>query len=241
VPTRQPKARLAASSHRAITACFVTTLLVVLGAYLLPRDWSATGVAAIFLGTTYVLALSGRSTDQIRHYGLSLGGLLETEPLSSRRLFRDGATAFAYAFGTGLIVFPCFAFGFWYWWQPTTEFVFAPLSTVTNDVLGQLLVVALPEEAFYRGYLQTSLDDVWKKRWRLFGGYLSPGLLVSSSLFAFGHLLTEPNPSRLAVFFPSLLFGWLRTRTSSIGASIVFHALCNLFSSYLGRSFGLWS
>ena len=46
------------------------------------------------------------------------------------------------------------------------------------------------------------------------------------------------NPSRLAVFFPSLLFGWLR-RDRRHRAPRAFHALCNLFASYLARSYGL--
>ena len=59
------------------------------------------------------------------------------------------------------------------------------------------------------------------------------------AIFAVGHLLTEPYPGRLAVFFPSLVFGFLRAREGGVGASIVFHALCNLFASYLGQSYGL--
>ncbi|HEV8550364.1 MAG TPA: CPBP family glutamic-type intramembrane protease, partial [Polyangiaceae bacterium] len=38
---------------------------------------------------------------------------------------------------------------------------------------------------------------------------------------------------------PALLFGWLRARTRGIGASVALHALCNLFASYLARSYGL--
>jgi membrane protease YdiL (CAAX protease family) len=62
---------------------------------------------------------------------------------------------------------------------------------------------------------------------------------MTSAIFAVGHLLTEPNPSRLAVFFPSLLFGWMRARTGGIGASVLFHAACNLFVSFLAHGFGL--
>lgn len=213
----------------------------MLGSYLLPNEWSATAVGCTFLGATYFLCLSNRDNETVRRYGLSFGGLLENEPLSVTRLVREATSALSWAFGLALVVFPPFVIGFLWWWKPGSSFSFAPLTTLTNDILGQLLVVAVPEEAFFRGYLQTALDDAWKKRWPLFGGYLSPGLLVASALFAVGHVLTEPNPSRLAVFFPSLLFGWLRTRTRGIGAGVGFHALCNLFSAYLGRCFGLWS
>ena len=47
-------------------------------------------------------------------------------------------------------------------------------------------------------------------------------------------------PTRLAVFFPALLFGWLRARTGGIGASVCFHMLCNVYSQVLGRGYGLY-
>ncbi|MFI5301533.1 MAG: type II CAAX prenyl endopeptidase Rce1 family protein, partial [Polyangiales bacterium] len=49
------------------------------------------------------------------------------------------------------------------------------------------------------------------------------------------HLATVHDPARLAVFFPSLLFGWMRARTGGIGAGIAFHAACNLLSDGLAR------
>jgi membrane protease YdiL (CAAX protease family) len=106
--------------------------------------------------------------------------------------------------------------------------------------MGQLLLIALPEEAFYRGYLQTRLDDAWTPRWRVLGATLGPGVLVSCAIFAVGHVITIPNAARLAVFFPALAFGWLRARTGGIGAALVFHALCNLYSELLGHGFAVY-
>jgi membrane protease YdiL (CAAX protease family) len=74
----------------------------------------------------------------------------------------------------------------------------------------------------------------------LLGASIGPGLIVSAALFAIGHLLTEVNPNRLAVFFPALVFGWLRARTGGVGASVAFHALCNIFSEMLGRAYGVY-
>jgi membrane protease YdiL (CAAX protease family) len=113
------------------------------------------------------------------------------------------------------------------------------MSDVAHEAMGQLLVIALPEEAFYRGYLQRAFDDVWPPRFRLLGARLGPGLLLASLLFAAGHVLTQPYPQRLAVFFPALLFGWLRARTGGIGASVCLHAMSNLFASYLALGYGL--
>jgi membrane protease YdiL (CAAX protease family) len=104
---------------------------------------------------------------------------------------------------------------------------------VLSDALGQLLVIALPEEAFYRGYLQTALEKELGGGVSIFGTKVGWGLVLTSAIFALGHLLTELNPARLAVFFPSLVFGFLRARTRGIGASVLFHAMCNLFSAYL--------
>jgi membrane protease YdiL (CAAX protease family) len=62
-------------------------------------------------------------------------------------------------------------------------------------------------------------------------------LVVSSALFAVSHVAVIPNPQRLAVFFPALLFGWMRARTGSIAAGAAFHALCNLLSDVLHTSY----
>ncbi len=102
-------------------------------------------------------------------------------------------------------------------------------------------MIALPEEAFYRGYLQTALAKALHEETQgavsVLGMRIGWSIVLTSAIFALGHLLTELNPTRLAVFFPSLVFGLLRTRTRGIGSSVLFHALCNLFSAYLVRSY----
>jgi len=99
----------------------------------------------------------------------------------------------------------------------------------------QLLLVALPEEIFYRGYLQTRLQGRLGVRYRVLGGDVGPALWLTSALFAIGHLVAIPAPGRLAVFFPSLLFGWLRDRTGSVTWPILLHALSNLLLALLTR------
>jgi hypothetical protein len=61
--------------------------------------------------------------------------------------------------------------------------------------------------------------------------------MLSSALFALGHFLVDFQPARLAVFFPALAFGWMRSRSGSIAAGATFHALCNLLSEMLHESF----
>lgn len=104
-----------------------------------------------------------------------------------------------------------------------------------NLVLVQLLLVALPEEVFYRGYLQTRLDAVFPRTRRLFGVEIHPASLFwTSALFALGHFLVIPHPQRLAVFFPSLLFGWLRAAGGGVAAGVLYHAACNLLVEIAG-------
>ena len=104
-------------------------------------------------------------------------------------------------------------------------------------VLGQLVAVGLTEEYFFRGYIQTRLEHAWPSRRRLLGAPVGRSLVVASLLFALGHLLVDFNGLRLAVFFPGLVFGWMRNLTGSILAGVLFHALANLVSDVLHRSF----
>jgi CAAX protease family protein len=100
-----------------------------------------------------------------------------------------------------------------------------------------LIVTAIPEEVFFRGYLMERLERVWPPARVVFGAKVGWALVVSSALFAVSHVAVIPNPQRLAVFFPALLFGWMRARTGSIAAGAVFHALCNLLSDVLHTSY----
>lgn len=222
-----------------LVTAFVTGVVGVV-AYAVPDAWNASVVGLVFLAATYALAVSGASSAQVRAMGLSLGGLLETRPLEAGRLIRDSVRASAYALAAILVLFPLFWFGFVFWWHPTRAFAWSPPLSWSDELFGQALVIALPEEAFYRGYLLTTLARRDRRHLPVFGVGVGMSLVWSSALFAIGHFVTEPDPSRLAVFFPALVFGWLRLRTGGIGASLLFHVACNTFASLLGRGYGLW-
>jgi membrane protease YdiL (CAAX protease family) len=224
-----------------LLAALGTTIAATALSYALPEAHAATGVGLVFLVVTYFLVLRDSEPRAVEESGLALGGLFEAEPLSLSRLARSLAGALGWAALGCLVLFPPFWFGFLFWHSPTLAFAPAPLPELGQEVLGQWFGVAFPEEVFFRGYLQSALDRAWPPRRKLLGASVGLGLVVSSALFAFGHLLTEPHPTRLAVFFPSLVFGFLRARSGGVGAPIAFHAACNLFASYLGRSYGLYA
>lgn len=102
------------------------------------------------------------------------------------------------------------------------------------------LLVALPEEFFYRGYLQPRLQ-----RWpsmasiliRVAGLQVTGANVATSSLFALAHFVVGGDPLRLAVFFPSLLFGALRDRTGTIATPLLFHAFCNILAHISGLQY----
>ncbi len=235
-----PPAEPAPTLGRVLGAALITTALVTAASYATPDKYAATVVGLVFLAATWWLVLR-RDEDTIRAHGLSLGGLLEPTPLSANRLLRDALIAIAYAAAFALVVFPPFWIGYRTYWHIKAPFLLRFPPSVLDELAGQLLVIALPEEAFFRGYLQSSLDRIFEPRWRIFGASLGAGWIISAGIFAVGHVLTTPHPARLAVFFPALVFGWLRARTGGIGAAVLFHALCNLFSATLARGYGLGS
>ena len=102
-----------------------------------------------------------------------------------------------------------------------------------------LFFVAIPEEMFYRGYLQTRLQELWPAKTRAFGALVGRGVVVTSLLFAFGHSIVELQWWHFAIFAPSLVFGWLRNRSGDIIAGAFFHAWCNVLAVTLDTLYGV--
>ena len=186
-----------------------------------------------------ILAMRGRGED-LGDYGLSL------------RHWRQDLKLF---FGLSLLIAPLFFAAYWGFlsllphlpddlaallspYRPGADVRFTPRlpPDFGQWVLDQTLVVALPEEFFYRGFIQTRLRDAWPGGRRLFGARLGPALVVTALLFALGHLAIFAV-WRLSVFFPGLLFGWMREKTGTILGATLLHAAANLFVRFLDVSF----
>lgn len=139
------------------------------------------------------------------------------------------------------LTFPAFAVGHHFWQVGlaalrgrSAEYHFALPDNFAEMALINLLLVALPEELFYRGFVQTRLVRAWPPWMVRFGVPIGWAIIVSSAFFAFGHYTGEwGNPARLGPFFPALLFSAMRARSGSIMGAVLFHGLSNIFSETL--------
>jgi len=89
----------------------------------------------------------------------------------------------------------------------------------------QLFLVSLPEEVFFRGYLQEKIGNNLK------------GILIVSSLFAIGHFVTlclgggyvgVGCMKTLLTFFPSIVMGYMYAKTGTLWGNVIFHFLANV-------------
>jgi membrane protease YdiL (CAAX protease family) len=127
-------------------------------------------------------------------------------------------------------------------WQ-TQVFGFQFQGTLPSSFLElvayHLIFAGLPEELFYRGWMQSRLDEVMPPKWRIAGAQVGPALVWTSLIFAFGHSLVRFQWWHFAIFFPSLLFGWMRARSGGVIAGAFFHAFCNVLVSTLDTLYGV--
>jgi membrane protease YdiL (CAAX protease family) len=153
---------------------------------------------------------------------------------------RGYARSFLYFIITAAIVFPPFLIGAHFWQLLVYKyhgFSLQGYPDFLNTMFFQLLVIALPEEFYFRGYFQSAMNAVFTKRWRILGADLGPGWLITAFVFAIAHSIVMYRWWHFAIFFPALLFGYLRERTGSIVAPTLFHASCNLMMDWFVRCY----
>lgn len=125
-------------------------------------------------------------------------------------------------------------------WMLKQSFHAVYFPKITSFFFFELLVIALPEEFFFRGYLLERANQVFGKTLKILekkisflGVSVGWGLPLVSLIFAVSHSLIQYQWWHLLIFFPALLFGWLREKTGTITASVFFHAACNLFAQWV--------
>ncbi len=131
------------------------------------------------------------------------------------------------------VVLPPFALVYLGWFG-TTGWRWPSVGVFGRTFAEHLALAALPEELFFRGYVQTRLADRFGTRTvRVLGVPLNMPLVLAAALFAITHLaytasaLSPAGLARLLTFFPGVLFGALREECGDVLAPTLFHALCN--------------
>lgn len=100
--------------------------------------------------------------------------------------------------------------------------------------LGLVVIIALAEELFLRGFVMRFVTaDVW---WRLPFGRVSQAALVAGTLLP---MLMHPGELLAAAAWFSLV-SWLMTRTRSFGDCVTAHALTNLLLGLYVVTTGHW-
>ena len=124
------------------------------------------------------------------------------------------------------------------------------------DMVWYFIFVGFAEEFFFRGYVQSRLNEVFTKKYKKILGVdfeWSQGTLITG-IFFFGipHILTGINPftgiinislmTLMIVFFASFLgviFGVLREKTGGIIVPTILHGLIDFTVFGIGRIIGL--
>ena len=103
-------------------------------------------------------------------------------------------------------------------------------------VLWRFFAAGFGEEIFFRGYMQSRLNEAWGTNWQVLGVRFGWGLIITALIFAFVHVMNPVDYFNgrydfawghlLALFvFP---YGWLRERTGSFLAPAILHGLVDV-------------
>lgn len=211
---------------------------------------AAIATAAVLTATHLLYALQGnafigpRVTSLVAYLLMGVPLLLlwvRRRPLEFFRFgWRDLGRSLLLAAVVALVIFPFFLIGahLWMRWVVGTSAVhFSLPPEFLNVAAVQLILIAFPEEFFFRGYFQSAMNRLFPARWRILGADLGWGFLITAVVFAFAHSVVTFQWWHFSIFFPALLFGWLRERTGLILAPTFFHAACNLLMDIVARSY----
>jgi len=113
-----------------------------------------------------------------------------------------------------------------------------PFPHTLLTVLWLIIGAACGEEVFYRGYIQSRINESFGRPFRLGGVQFGVGVLISSLLFGLLHAFNSVDYFEghfsfawgfgLAALCTGLLYGLLRETTGSVLASIVTHAVLDV-------------
>jgi uncharacterized protein len=117
---------------------------------------------------------------------------------------------------------------------------YRPTLPVLGDVVWNFFCAGFGEEIFFRGYIQSRMNQAFGRPWRILGADFGLGLIVSSALFGLIHVFNTVDYFNgrydfawlwwLPNFASGLFFGLLRERTNSVLAGGIIHGLGDVFA-----------
>jgi membrane protease YdiL (CAAX protease family) len=115
-----------------------------------------------------------------------------------------------------------------------------PVGREILEVTWLFVCAGFGEEIFFRGYIQSRINETFERPYHVLGLDFGPGLLVSSLLFGFLHALSPVDYFHghwefawwygLQNCFVGLFYGCLREKTESVVAGGVTHGLVNVLA-----------
>lgn len=109
------------------------------------------------------------------------------------------------------------------------SYLLHPLSQLATRVVSVLIFVAFLEEFFFRGYVQSRLNDCFNKPFRFRNVQFGAGLLLTAAIFGLFHPLTvtDETPWAWALWTAAggLIFGFLREKTGAVVTPAIFHGI----------------
>jgi len=133
-----------------------------------------------------------------------------------------------------LIVFPITFLALWLLRSLGLELPLRPVRALEQNWLCwsfyQFMYVAVAEEVFFRGYVQSNVlrllnktksEQLEQPQWT--------SVVISAACFATAHIIIQGQMISALIFLPGLILGWLFIRTKSLLAPILFHGLANVY------------
>ncbi len=219
------------------------TLVVFLLMRLAPNaDVSHSAVMVLFV--LVPLRFAHRHPQGAEGYGIALGPLFgerisasdDTKHARLSRWCSSAARETSIAMLVMACIFPPYVLAYRWWFDVGGGLRWDVPQALGSFVLTQVLAVALPEEMFFRGYVQTTLQRHLPHAGTGKAGRLALVWVLQALLFAVMHLAQGPWLARLSVFLPGLLFGALRTWRGGVGAAALVHAGCNVLEAALHQT-----
>ncbi len=215
------KVRLAVRTKRLDMSLLMETILVTIAAILAVRITEQSSLANWSFAPAILIACSLIATIARKNKVSELGLNLNRVGLSLRLLCWSCLTVFPITF---LLLWLMRSFG----WALPLRAALPQNQPWLTLLVYQFMYVAVAEEVFFRGYVQSNILRLTAAApHRHSGPQVWISVVVSAGLFAAAHFVIQGQIVSILTFLPGLLLGWLFVRTRSLLAPILFHGLAN--------------